>query len=141
MFGGGKTKTSNAKIDTLVGRNTQIVGDLSFSGGLHVDGSICGNVVATTDPKAVVSISENGEISGEVRVPFVVVDGKVEGDVYASERLELAPHARVSGNVFYNLLEMAAGAEVNGKLIHQPGGPKLLELHAPVESKVPHEAN
>lgn len=130
MFG-GKSKTAT-KIDTLIGRNTEVVGDVAFGGGLHVDGLVRGNVVAMMDPKAVVSISEHGKISGELRVPHIVVDGTVEGDVYASERIELAQHARVSGNVFYNLLEMAAGAEVNGKLVHQPGGPKLLELHAPV---------
>ncbi|MCA1799051.1 MAG: polymer-forming cytoskeletal protein [Xanthomonadaceae bacterium] len=128
---GGKSKRSAARIDTLVGQNTEIVGDLSFSGGLHVDGKVRGNVVATTDPHAIVSISEHGEVEGEVRVPNVLVDGVILGDVFASERLELAPNARVAGNVFYNLIEMAAGAEVNGKLVHQPGGPKLLELRPP----------
>ncbi|MFN2301513.1 MAG: polymer-forming cytoskeletal protein [Gammaproteobacteria bacterium] len=128
---GGKSKRSAARIDTLVGQNTEIVGDLSFSGGLHVDGKVRGNVVATTDPHAIVSISEHGEVEGEVRVPNVLVDGVILGDVFASERLELAPNARVAGNVFYNLIERAAGAEVNGKLVHQPGGPKLLELRPP----------
>lgn len=128
---GGKNKRSAARIDTLVGQNTEIVGDLSFSGGLHVDGKVRGNVVATTDAHAIVSISEHGEVEGEVRVPNVLVDGVILGDVFASERLELAPNARVAGNVFYNLIEMAAGAEVNGKLVHQPGGPKLLELRPP----------
>lgn len=129
---GGKNKRNAARIDTLVGQNTEIVGDLSFSGGLHVDGKVRGNVVATTDAHAIVSISEHGEVEGEVRVPNVLVDGVILGDVFASERLELAPNARVAGNVFYNLIEMAAGAEVNGKLVHQPGGPKLLELRPPV---------
>lgn len=127
---GGNQKRSKARIDTLIGRNTELQGDLSFDGGLHIDGKVAGNVFATSDPHAVVNISENGDVNGEVRVPHVVVNGTVRGDVYASERLELAPNAKVSGNVFYNLIEMAAGAEVNGKLVHQPGGPKLLELHA-----------
>lgn len=131
MFG-SKDKRA-ARITTLIGRDTTLVGNLDFNGGLHVDGRVSGNVVAITDPQAFVRVSESGEIDGEVRVPHVIVDGKVSGDVYASERLELAPNARVSGNVFYSKLEMAAGAEVNGKLVHQPGGPKLLELHPPVE--------
>jgi cytoskeletal protein CcmA (bactofilin family) len=133
MFGNKENKRSS-RITTLVGRDTTIVGDLVFSGGLHVDGSVTGNVAATTDPEAFVSISEQGEVDGEVRVPHVIVDGKVSGDIYASERLELAPNARVSGNVFYSKLEMSAGAEVNGRLVHQPGGPKLLELHPAKES-------
>ena len=129
MWGASKQKRQATRIDTLVGRNTEVVGDIAFSGGLHVDGRVNGNIVATNDTNAIVSISEHGEVEGEVRVPHVVVNGKVLGDVYASDRLELAPNARVAGNVFYNLIEMAAGAEVNGKLVHQPGGPKLLELH------------
>lgn len=128
MFG-GKNRRRTARIDTLVGRNTELTGDVHFKGGLHVDGRVTGNVMAGDDPEAVVSVSEHGTIEGEVRVPVVVVDGRIIGDVYASERVELAPNARVSGNVYYHLLEMAAGAEVNGKLMHQPGGPKLLELH------------
>lgn len=133
MFGGKNKQRNAARIDTLVGQNTEIVGDLSFSGGLHVDGKVRGNVVSTADPHAMVSISQHGEVEGEVRVPNVLVDGTILGDVYASEKLELAPNARVAGNVFYNLIEMAAGAEVNGKLVHQPGGPKLLELRPSVE--------
>lgn len=129
MWGSSKLKRQATRIDTLVGRNTEVVGDIAFSGGLHVDGRVNGNIAATTDTNATVSISEHGEVEGEVRVPHVVVNGQVLGDVYASDRLELAPNARVAGNVFYNLIEMAAGAEVNGKLVHQPGGPKLLELH------------
>lgn len=128
MFG-GKNRRQAARIDTLIGRNTEVVGNIAFSGGLHVDGLIVGNVSAVNDPGAVVSISEHGTIEGEVRVPHVTIDGRVDGDVYSSERLELAPNAQVAGNVFYNLIEMAAGAAVNGKLVHQPGGPKLLELH------------
>jgi cytoskeletal protein CcmA (bactofilin family) len=134
MFG-NKRKQNAARIDTLVGQNTEVVGDFSFTGGLHVDGKVRGNVVATADAHAIVSVSEHGEIEGEVRVPNVLVDGTIRGDVYASERLELAPNAKIMGNVFYNLIEMAAGAEVNGKLVHQPGGPKLLELRpAPTET-------
>lgn len=129
MWGSSKSKRQATRIDTLVGRNTEVVGDIAFSGGLHVDGRVNGNIIATNDSNATVSISEHGVVEGEIRVPHVVVNGKVLGDVYASDRLELAPNASVAGNVFYNLIEMAAGAEVNGKLVHQPGGPKLLELH------------
>ena len=49
-------------------------------------------------------------------------DGIVKGDVFASRRVELGPTARVTGNVYYNLIEMAIGAEINGKLVHQPEG-------------------
>jgi cytoskeletal protein CcmA (bactofilin family) len=128
---GGNSKRRNARIDTLVGRNTQLTGDLKFTGGLHIDGHLQGNVVSD-DAESVLSLSEHGRVDGEVRVPHVVLDGAVTGDVHAAERIELGPHARVNGNVFYALIEMAVGATVNGKLVHRPPNPPMLLRHDPV---------
>jgi cytoskeletal protein CcmA (bactofilin family) len=117
MWGRGK-KRRTTRIDTLIGQQSQVLGDVHFSGGLHVDGTIKGNVIADNDASSMLSLSDHGTIEGEVRVPFVVLNGVVLGDVHASEHVELAANARVTGNVYYNLIEMAIGAEVNGKLVH-----------------------
>lgn len=118
MFGNSK-KFKTGRVDTLIGQNTQIKGDVHFKGGLHVDGVVKGNVMAENNSNAVLTLSENGRIEGEVRVPNIILNGNITGDVYASERIELAVQARVNGNVYYNLLEMVMGAEVNGSLVHQ----------------------
>ena len=55
-------------------------------------------------------------------MPYVVLHGIVRGDCIRDQRVELGPTARVIGNVYYNLIEMAIGAEINGKLVHQPEG-------------------
>ncbi len=117
MFGKGN-KSKGAKIDTLIGQNTEIRGDVHFTGGLHIDGRVKGNVLADDDG-SVLSLSERGEIVGEVRVPNVVLNGAVNGDVYAAHHIELAAKARVTGNVYYKIIEMARGAEVNGNLVHR----------------------
>lgn len=117
MWGRGK-KRRTTRIDTLIGQQSEVSGDVHFSGGLHVDGTIKGNVIADSDASSMLSLSDHGTIEGEVRVPFVVLNGVVHGDVHASEHVELAANARVTGNVYYNLIEMAIGAEVNGKLVH-----------------------
>ena len=118
MFGVGK-KSASARIDTIIGQHTHLQGDVRFTGGLHVDGKITGNVVAEAGTDAVLTVSELGRIEGEVRVPNLVLNGAVIGDVHASEHVELAPQAKVTGNLFYRLIEMAMGAEVNGNLVHQ----------------------
>ncbi len=118
----GKSRRDQREITTLLGKGTRVVGHLSFEGGLHVDGSVEGNIVAPPDVNAAVSISSTGTVEGNVEAPEVVLNGTVKGDVFASERVELGPTARVVGNVVYNLIEMAIGAEVNGKLIHRPPG-------------------
>lgn len=118
MFGKRKKSFRSPRITTIIGHNTELAGDVRFNGGLHVDGTVRGNVYAAEESETVLVLSEQGKIEGEVRVPHVVLNGAVKGDVYASARLELASKARIHGNVYYSLLEMAMGAEVNGKLLH-----------------------
>lgn len=123
MFG-KKKNFSSARIDTLIGQGTEINGDLVYAGGLHVDGRINGNVVAEEGSSSILILSEFGHIEGEVKVPNIVINGKIVGDVHGSTRVELAPKSRVKGSVYYNLIEMAIGAEVNGALVHQPNDGK-----------------
>ena len=127
----GRKQRRHTVVDTLVGANTRISGDLHFKGGCHVDGTVNGSVTADPDSEAALSISEGGNVDGGVTVPYVVLHGIVRGDVCASRRVELGPTARVIGNVYYNLIEMAIGAEINGKLVHQPEGqvPLLEQTH------------
>ena len=77
-------------------------------------------------------------VDGGVTVPYVVLNGIVKGDVFAGKRVELGPTARVIGNVYYNLIEMAIGAEINGRLVHQPEGqvPLLEKSNQEPESPV-----
>ena len=116
-----RKRRKNGVIHTLVGEGTRIEGDLRFEGGCHIDGVVQGSVVADRDSDAFLSISEDGRVEGSVRVPRVALNGRVEGDVHASLLVELGTTARVVGNVHYELLEMAAGAEINGQLIHAGG--------------------
>jgi cytoskeletal protein CcmA (bactofilin family) len=115
----GKKWSKPVAIQTLIGEDARIQGDLVFSGGCHVDGVINGAVKAERDDQAFLSISEHGCVEGNVTVPILALSGAVKGDVYVSERAELGATARVTGNVYYNLFEIAAGAEINGKLIHR----------------------
>lgn len=116
MFG-NKSNKQSSEIDSLVGTSTRIRGDVHFSGGLHVDGVIKGNVVAEREG-SVLTTSDKGRIEGDVRVHNIVLNGEVVGDVYSTQHIELAPNARVTGNVYYNVIEMSMGAAVNGALIH-----------------------
>jgi cytoskeletal protein CcmA (bactofilin family) len=105
-------------IDTLIGPQVTLHGDLVFSGGLYVEGRIHGKVIAEEGAPAVLTLAEQGRIEGEIQVPVVVINGELQGDVYASERIELAAKARVLGNVHYKVVEMRAGATLTGRLIH-----------------------
>ena len=113
-----KTAAQVGQVDTLIGPQVVIRGDLHFSGGLYVEGRIIGTVIAQEGQKATLTLAEQGSIEGEVRAPVVVINGQLSGDVYASERVELAAKARVQGNVYYQVVEMLAGSVLTGRLIH-----------------------
>ena len=105
------------QVDTLIGPQVVLRGDLQFGGGLYVEGRIIGKVSTGDGDNAVLTVSEQGVVEGELRAPIVVINGQLVGDVYA-DRVELLGQARVQGNVHYKVVEMAAGAVLTGRLIH-----------------------
>ncbi len=126
MFRKDKPKTKSSRIDTLIGRGTEINGDISFTGGLRIDGSVNGTIYTQSDDSAVLTLSEQGQIKGEVKVPNLIINGSITGDVYSSSHVELAPKAKINGNVYYRLLEISMGAEINGQLIHMAEDDKTM---------------
>ncbi len=119
-----KKKRKTTRITTLIGQHTEVVGDIRFSGGLHIDGTVRGRVYAENDGTSLLSLSDQGTIEGDVAVPYMEANGSIIGDVRGYEHVELAPKARISGNVYYALLEMENGAEVNGQLVHEMDAPQ-----------------
>ena len=118
----GRDSKTNGRIDTLVGKSAKVQGDVEFTGGLHLDGRVAGNVRADNDPTATLSVSETGSIEGSVEVPTVMLDGTVRGDIVARDRVVLGATAKVQGNVHYGVIEMTLGAEIKGKLVPLPTG-------------------
>ena len=118
----GRDSRANGRIDTLVGKSAKVQGDLEFTGGLHLDGRVAGNVRADNDPTATLSVSETGSIEGSVDVPSIVLNGSVRGDIVARDRVVLGATAKVQGNVHYGVIEMTLGAEIKGKLVPLPTG-------------------
>lgn len=123
-----KSSKPQSRIDSLIGAGTKIEGDVTFVGGLRVDGEVKGNVRSTGDGGGTLVLSEHARIEGEIHVSHLVINGTIIGPVYSSEFLELQPRARVTGDVQYSNLEMHLGAIVQGRLVHQGGTGKTVEL-------------
>lgn len=115
---GNRKKFKTTKADSFIDQQMEVHGDVRFSGVLLVDGTIKGNVIAQEELASLLILTEHGTIEGEVKVPNVMLNGVVIGDVYAKGQIELVSNARITGNVYYKLIEMALGAEVNGNLVH-----------------------
>lgn len=122
---GKEARNQNAECTSLIAAGTEIRGDVQFTGRLHVDGKIEGSIRADGSD-AVLTLSNHARITGEIHAPHIVINGAVTGDVTAGERLELASNARVEGNVYYKVLEMSAGAQINGKIVYRAEPPRQL---------------
>lgn len=121
MLGSKKNKLSangTDRIETLIGPQVVIRGDLQFSGGLYIEGKVYGKVIAGEGADSLLTLAPGGLIEGTIQAPKAVISGQLLGDLYSSERVELTETARIQGNVHYRLLEITAGAAVSGQLIH-----------------------
>jgi cytoskeletal protein CcmA (bactofilin family) len=127
MFRSREKNKATARIDTLIGKSAAVQGDVEFSGGLHIDGRVTGSVRTTPGTAGALSVSEHGIIEGSVEAPQVVVNGRVNGDIVASERVVLGAKARILGNVHYGVIEMALGAEITGKLVPRNAAEPVIE--------------
>ena len=124
-----KHTTPQKRIDCLIGAGTVVSGNVTFAGGLRIDGKVHGNVTAAPGEPSTLVISEQAEVDGEIRVSHVVINGKVDGPIVADGYLELQPKAQVVGDVTYKTLEMHVGAVLRGRLNHaEPGTASVVEL-------------
>jgi cytoskeletal protein CcmA (bactofilin family) len=138
---GNKKNKHHGRISTIIGKGTVVKGDVNFSGGLHIDGHIIGNITSPEDESACITISEYGLIEGEVHIPNIIVNGQVKGDIYSSNHLELAKKSQIHGNVYYNIIEIAVGSEINGNLEHGQTAIEECDDHEALEvEKSPVEA-
>jgi len=127
MFG---KSNKPSPIDSLIGAGTTIQGNITFTGGLRIDGHVIGNVKATGSKPGTLVVSELAKVEGDIDVAHVVVNGTVAGPVRASEYVELLPKARVTGNVAYRSIEIHVGAIVMGQLVYESPqkSEKVIEL-------------
>jgi cytoskeletal protein CcmA (bactofilin family) len=130
-------KRSSSPAHTLISRDTEVIGDIHFSGELIIEGRVRGSIFAEDASESIVRVAEKGTVEGEIKAPSAVVNGLVQGNVHCSKHIELASKAIVVGDLHYNMIEMVLGSEVNGKLVHitaeEGGVPRLSDNTEPAE--------
>jgi cytoskeletal protein CcmA (bactofilin family) len=117
-----KASKPQTRIDCLIGAGTRIDGDVTFSGGLRVDGHVAGCIIGTGEGPTTLTLSEHAKVEGEIRVSHAVINGTVVGPVHVTEYLELQEKSRVTGDVHYVSVEIHLGAVVDGQLVHGKEG-------------------
>jgi cytoskeletal protein CcmA (bactofilin family) len=105
MFGKG-----SRKLETIVGDGTRVAGQLSVKGTIRIDGIVEGDVHADW-----VVVGETGKILGNTRSRGVVVGGSVEGDIEATETVELMGKSSMVGDIRAPKLAVSEGAVFDGR--------------------------
>ena len=128
-----KTKKMNSKdsiesFDTLIGAATRIEGRMVVNKSIRLDGTIEGSIESSTDTQVTVAIGHSGLVHGDVRAHRVLVNGQVDGNIYAREKCELHETSKVKGDIHYGLLGIEHGAEILGLMV------KKIEATGEVES-------
>lgn len=111
MFKKSKNDPAAYKDHSFISRQSTIEGNISFVGGLHIEGRIEGNIHSKEGCLLV-----HGDVVGDIDVPNAIISGSVHGNITCTDHLELAKGARVHGVVSYQNMEMQLGAQVVGRL-------------------------
>ena len=110
-------------IDTLIGAVVEFKGDIVFSGGLRIDGKVKGNITAKEATDSLLILGEHAEVQGNIRVPHMIINGRINGNVQCEARIELQPQAEITGDVHYGTIAIAQGATINGMLAQSSQDP------------------
>ena len=105
MFG-----RSSTRLETVIGADSTIRGELTIQGTVRVDGTVEGDIRADW-----VIVGETGKVRGNVQARAMVVGGKVEGNIDATEIVELKDRAQVYGEICAAKLAMSEGALFDGQ--------------------------
>ena len=139
------TTASGNKNSTVSGENCVIEGDVTFEKTIEVHGKIIGTLkIAENCTSASLVIKKTGIVEGDVYGSDVMIEGEVVGNVSGKKDIKIENSAFISGNVYYDILDVQGGATINGNLIRNKGKePQKIEnkSSAPVESIDKNETN
>ncbi len=111
------------KLESVLGSNSTLKGELNVKGTLRVDGTVDGQLEADQ-----VILSESATLKGTIKAKKIIIGGKMEGNVSAQELVEIKSKGEVQGDIFTRKLVIIEGGEVNGKIEMKKEESKVVEL-------------
>ena len=114
---GGKNLKPQSHIHTLLSGDVRIEGNMTFTGGLRIEGDIVGDVSAIGDANNTIVITKSGKITGEIRSQHVILNGQVHGSVHCARSVAILEHGRIVGDIVdCETIEVHEGGIIDGAL-------------------------
>lgn len=107
----------------FVGSGTSVTGEATFKAMLRVDGHLSGKV---SSGSGTLIVGANGKVDANIEVAVAVIHGTINGDIIATQRLELGRAAKVNGNIQTPSLVIEQGGIFEGSC-------KMLQMSAAVD--------
>ena len=120
-----------SKINTLIGSDIFIKGDISYEGIIHIESSVEGSLIAKKDKESKLYVNKSSVVEGYVDATNVAINGTVIGNVYSYNLLQLGPEA----SIYYKSLEMEVGAKIDGRLVVCQSNDEIDLYKLDIESK------
>jgi len=105
------TREKQVQINTLIGKDAELLGDFTAAGSVRIDGKVTGNVTIS----GTLIIGAGGSIDGSVSAEAVVVGGEVTGDIIAPKKAELTSTAKVLGDITTGVIVIDENAVFQGR--------------------------
>jgi cytoskeletal protein CcmA (bactofilin family) len=102
----------SGEVHTLLGKGSEFEGKLTFEGQVRIDGKFQGQIIT----KDVLVIGDGAKVQAEIQAGTVIINGQVEGNVKATQIIELKTPGRVKGNLETPSLSMDRGVIFEGSL-------------------------
>lgn len=116
-------------METIIALGVRVEGDFVSDGDVIIDGEVAGNIQAAGDLR----IGEQAKIHADVVARNANVSGEIRGNIQVSDRLELLATAKMIGDVTANVLSVAPGAQVNGKITMDGREVRVAKKEAKIE--------
>lgn len=120
-------KHSLESFDSLIGDGVEIHGRIVVHQSIRIDGTVLGDIETSSSKKNItIALGESAKVHGDITGYRILIGGQVEGNIYATERVELHSNAVVHGDITYADLGIQPGAQVTGLMIRKDGGKNLI---------------
>lgn len=107
----GSSDVRGGELNTIIGKGSKINGNLNVQNSLRIDGLVIGDVHSTDT----IIVGKDGEVQGQMKAKQVLLAGKVQGNVLATERVYLESKAVIQGDIKAARLVVDEGAMLDGK--------------------------
>lgn len=124
LYSGQKRRKMDTQVDTIIGTDVHVKGNLKNKGSIQINGNVEGEVKSDDN----VTVGESSVVNGPINAQNILISGKVTGTIEAKEKLEIDPTGILEGEIKTKILIVREGAIFNGNCIMAEEKKTLTEI-------------